>query len=354
VLVVEGLRRVVGSTTIQVDRLVVNTGRVFVLLGPTGTGKSQLLEVIAGFAAAEEGRVLVDSSDVSLAPPDKRNLSILFQQPFLFPHLSVSQNLMYASRDSARLERLVRLLRLQEHLNKPVTVLSGGEQQLVGIGRALMAAPRVLLLDEAFSAIDPLYRREVRAVFQQVQREFSLTCLLVTHSFEDALYLGDQVGVMMDGRIVQQGLPAEVFQSPSTPEVASFLGAENLFLGSFQRTESGNSEPNGEFRAQFRCQQTVIEVLAGSEGPGYVLIHPSDITLSVLRPAQSSALNNLHGRIAEVSSLGAVSQVRVQVGELLFSLVVTRQSCEALSLEPDNPVYISFKAAAVKTYPSPG
>lgn len=345
-LVVEGLTRSFSQLSLEIPRLRLEKGRIFVLLGPTGAGKSRFLELLAGFSEPDQGSVTVDGVEVMGQPPDQRRISIVFQEATLFPHLNVRQNILYSGKDQILFQQLVTLLDLEAHLSKPVHVLSGGERQLVAIARALMVRPLVLLLDEPFSAIDPQSRRRVVEAVRRAHQELHITSLMVTHNFEEALYLGTELGILMGGKLVQVGPPDEVFLRPADPVIAKFLGLQNLFAGHFER--KADAETPAPFPALFKSPPAVLHVLADHEGPGYVLIHPREITLS-LEPTCSSALNQLRGKIQEISSGSATAEMRVDAG-LIFKVFITHQSLLQLRLVKGSEVYLTFKASSARTY----
>ncbi len=346
-LAVEGLRRPLADFAIEVPELRVSSGETFALLGPTGAGKSRFLEVVAGFAAPSSGRILVGGVDVTRLAPEKRQISILFQEAFLFPHLDVAGNLRFAGGPPALYDQLVDLLGLEPLLGKPVAVLSGGERQLTALARGLMAQPQALLLDEAFSAIDPQSRKKVLEAFRRVQDRFRITTLAVTHNFEEALSVASRLGIMLAGKLVQSGPPQEVFAHPATPEIARFLGAENLFAGTIRRLQPG-SPSEGPFPALFRTGRVELHIMAEREGSGYVLVHPYDIT--VLRaPQESSALNQLPGTVREISLAGGLAQLAIDAGEE-FRVSITPQSCRDLGLTAGSELCLSFKASAVRVF----
>ena len=345
-LVIESLRRVFPQFSLEVPSLSLEKGELFILLGPSGAGKSRFLEILAGFSLPDEGRILVEGVDVTHQRPDQRRISILFQEAELFPHLSVRQNILYGSKDPILLGKLSSLLGLDPHLSKSVGILSGGERQLVALARALMVRPRVLLLDEPFSSIDPQQRQMVIEATRRVHQEFKITSIVVTHNFEEGLYLGHRLGILMDGKLVQVGTPQEVFLQPADPPTARFLGSENLFAGHFERKPEATEE--SPFPAIFRADSVSLHVLAEHEGPGFALIHPREITLSV-GPLRSSALNQLKGKILSLSQSGSTVHLRVDAG-LIFRVFITHQSLRQLSLTEGGKVYLTFKASSVRTY----
>ena len=346
-LEVLGFRRQLKYFDLSVPRLKVKKGEVFVLLGPTGAGKSQFFQTLAGLFSPQEGRILVNGKDVSQMPPEQRGISILFQSPHLFPHLSVRENISFGRKDLAFRNKLVALLGLQQILDSELAELSGGQRQLVALTRALMVQPEVLLLDEPFSALDPTNRREVIAGFKRVQTALQTTCLMVTHSFEDSLRVGDRVGVLFQGKLVQTGKPETVFSSPTSPEIAHFLGHDNIFAGRVRQKEQQVRPAPRSFPALFKTGDIDIHVLARAEGKAYALIPPQEITLSTVVPTSTSALNALQGHIRKIRQNGPLCELAVEAG-LPFKVVITPQSLTDLSLREGATVFLIFKASAVQ------
>ena len=355
-LVIEDLKKAFAPFVLEIPRLVVEESETFVLLGPTGSGKSSFLELMAGFSQPDQGKVLVNGSDVSALPADQRRISILFQEAHLFPHLNVGENVCYGANDRVLFNQVVALLGLEHLLSKRASVLSGGERQLVALGRALMVRPQVLLLDEPFSSIDPQSRKSVIEAFRRVHRELQITSLMVTHNFEEGLYLAHRLGIIMKGKIVQTGAPQEVFSKPATVQIARFLGAENLFAGHFEsladsRSPAAESQAGwveDDFPALFRTDSATFHVLTNHEGPGYALIQPQEITLS-LEPMHSSALNQFQGKVENIIPKGSVIELEVNAG-LTFKVFITAQSLHEMQLARGSEIHLGFKASSVKTY----
>lgn len=355
-LVIEELKKALAPFVLEIPRLEIQKGETFVLLGPTGAGKSSFLELLAGFSQPDEGRILVDGSDVTELPPDQRRISILFQEAHLFPHLNVRENIGYGANDTTLFAQVIELLGLEHLLSHEVSVLSGGERQLVALGRALMVRPHILLLDEPFNSIDPQSRKGVIEAFRRVHREIQITSLMVTHNFEEGLQLSDQLGVLMEGKLVQTGAPQEVFSTPASEQIARFLGAENLFAGHFESMvdsessalQSPSPQPEGYFPALFRTDSATLHVLADHEGPGYALIQPKEITLS-LEPMHSSALNQFPGTVEDIIHKGSLIQLKINAG-LAFKVFITSQSLQEMQLVKGSKIHLIFKASSVKTY----
>ncbi|MEO8290892.1 MAG: ABC transporter ATP-binding protein [Gaiellaceae bacterium] len=255
-----GLRKAFGSVT-AVDGvdLRVEPSELLTLLGPSGSGKTTILRMIAGFEAPTAGRVLIDGQDVSALSPAERGVGFVFQHYALFPHMSVADNIAYPLRmrrvpkrdRRARVEHALGLVRLEGLGDRAPTELSGGQQQRVAFARALVFGPRVLLMDEPLGALDRALRIELQDELRRIHRETGVTVLHVTHDEEEALILSDRVGVLRDGRLLQEGTPRELFERPADAFVARFFGECNLLEDSAGRVlvvrpaSVGIGSPNG-------------------------------------------------------------------------------------------------------------
>jgi ABC-type sugar transport system ATPase subunit len=223
-----------GSFRLGPISLALGEGEYLIVLGPSGAGKTVTLETVAGLRAAAAGRIKIAGRDVTRAAPESRRVGMLFQDSLLFPHLSVRQNLAYGAHrqgrarvhaESARLASLLHIERLMERMPRG---LSGGERQRVALGRALASGPDVLLLDEPMAALDPNSREELRRTLLELHRELGTATVHVTHSFAEALALGDRIAVLIDGRLHQVGTPQDVFAHPSSPITARFLRSATI------------------------------------------------------------------------------------------------------------------------------
>ena len=216
--------------------LSVRRGEFLTLLGPSGCGKSTLLRTVAGFEVPTHGRVLIDDHDMAGVPPNRRPVNMVFQRPTLFPHLDVAGNVAFGLRLSKvksaevarRVAEVLSLVRLDGYGRRRAHELSGGQQQRVALARALVNQPTVLLLDEPLSALDLRIRLEMEVELRRVHRESGATFIYVTHDQREALALSDRIAVLDRGTILQAGTPAEVFDEPRSPFVASFVGAANV------------------------------------------------------------------------------------------------------------------------------
>ena len=232
-------KRYGAATAVDGVTLHIPGGVYCCLLGPSGCGKTTTLRMIAGHETVSEGDVLVDGRNVTDAPPAGRGTAMMFQSYALFPHRNCLDNVAFGlkmrgvgrAERHARARRGLEMVQMQAYADRMPAQLSGGQQQRVALARALLTEPRVLLLDEPLSALDPFLRGRMRAELKRLQRELGLTFVHVTHSQEEAMALADLVVVMEGGRIQQAAAPREVFDSPATAFVARFIGGHNVLRG---------------------------------------------------------------------------------------------------------------------------
>jgi molybdopterin-binding protein len=323
-------------------------GEYFVILGPTGAGKTVLLETIAGLYHPHKGQVLLDGDDITALPPERRGIGFVYQDYMLFPHMSVAKNIAFGlvqqGLDHKTAEERVRvfsqLLGVDHLLHRSPRTLSGGERQRASLARALVVEPQLLLLDEPLSALDPGTREGLQRELARVHRELGTTTLHVTHDFEEAIALGECVAVMNNGQVVQVGSPEDIFRKPNSEFVAHFVGMRNVFRGEI-RAQDGRHKV-------LRQAEVDMAVATDLLGDGHGSIRPEDILIS-REPLRSSALNCFPGCIAEIDNRGAIVYVTVHVPPD-FVCMITRRSLEEMALETGQEVYITFKASAVHVF----
>jgi len=234
---VRGLTIAVGNFRIDHLDLILQEGGYNVLLGPTGSGKTLVLESVIGLRNFQSGEIMVGGKEIQNLPPERRGISYLPQDLALFPHLTVRENLLYGLRAQKRsseenenhLRRLIDTLKIGHLLDRYPPGLSGGEKQRVALGRALAPSPRLLLLDEPLAALDPGLKSEIQQLLISLHRSLQFTALHVTHDLQEAYLLGDTITVLIAGKVEQRGKREEVFFRPKTTGVAQFLGLQNLF-----------------------------------------------------------------------------------------------------------------------------
>jgi ABC-type Fe3+/spermidine/putrescine transport system ATPase subunit len=242
-LVLDRLAKSFASRVLDGLSLAVERGEVVALLGPSGSGKTTALRLVAGFESPDPGggRILLDGQDVSPLPPARRNFGMVFQHYALFPHLTVGENVAFGLEGRRLARELVRervaaalaLVDLPGFEGRRIGQISGGQQQRVALARALAPEPRVLLLDEPLSNLDPALRERTRRELRRAIRRVGITTLLVTHEQEEAFHLGDRVAVLEGGVLHQVGRPEELYDRPATRFVATFVGRASVLAGTF-------------------------------------------------------------------------------------------------------------------------
>ncbi len=322
--------------------LALEVDRTVALVGPSGAGKTSVLKAISGLASPPRGRIALDGdvwldSDRRLfRKPDERRVGLVFQEYALFPHLTVRQNVAYAGKD--RVDEYLERFRIAHLADARPASLSGGERQRVALARALARRPGVILLDEPLSALDAHTKGTVRAELQELLRELALPVILVTHDFEDAAALADQVGVIVAGQLRQLAAPDELVDRPADAFVASFTGA-NLIRGKARRLDD---------------DMTLVELETGElvystdQGEGHVgvVVYPWEVSIGRLRH-EDSAMNLIQGDIRSVAAVG--NRVRVRVGPITAE--VTALSAEKLELARGGTVFATFKATGTRLVP---
>jgi spermidine/putrescine transport system ATP-binding protein len=301
----------------------IRKGEVFSLLGPSGCGKTTLLRMAAGFEFPDAGRVLLNGNDITHTPSNERPVNTVFQNYALFPHLSVRDNIAFGPRATKRhdlladVDRMLKLVKLEGHADKKPAQLSGGMKQRVAIARALINKPEVLLLDEPLAALDLKLRQHMLAELHNLHCEVGTTFVFVTHDQTEAIGLSDRIAVMNEGRIEQLGTPREIYDSPRTDFVASFIGDTNFLSGTVRFCHDA---PNGEWLCTLDVP-TLGEVTAravDSMAAGAKVrlsVRPEDWWVAADGSSRASGMNSMRGRVDEVLYLGAVTRFTLAVGE---------------------------------------
>jgi ABC-type sulfate/molybdate transport systems ATPase subunit len=322
--------------------LALEVGRTVALVGPSGAGKTSVLRAIAGLVRPPRGRIALgedvwlDSERRLFRKPDERRVGLVFQEYALFPHLTVRQNVAYAGKD--RVDEYLERFRISHLAGVKPTALSGGERQRVALARALARNPGVILLHEPLAALDAHTKATVRAELQELLHELALPTILVSHDFEDAAALADQVGVLVEGRLRQFATPGELVDRPADPFVAAFTGA-NLLRGNARRLDDDLT------LIQLESGELVYSTDWG-EGEVGVVVYPWEVSIGRLHQ-EDSAMNVVQGEIRSVVAVG--NRVRVRVGPITGE--VTASSADKLELDRGGTAFATFKATGTRLVP---
>jgi len=314
-LQVRSIAKRFGSFEMSNVNLTINDGEYFVLLGPSGVGKTVLMEIIAGLIRPDEGRILWDGEDIASRPPEADYA--------LFPHLTVKQNIAFgleaAGAGTEKIHRqqttLSEILHIERLLDRYPATMSGGEKQRVALARALAVEPRLLLLDE------PL----------------GVGVLHITHDPLEAIALGDHIGVMLDGTIRQVARACEIFRRPCDLDVARFLGMRNILH--VDRVQGD---------ACLVCGQKIF-ASAADDSTRHIWVKPEEILLSS-GPFDSSARNQFKCRVSEITPQDTLLAVQVDVGEMTLTALITHRSFDELGITEGSEVWITFKSSAVHCF----
>jgi putrescine transport system ATP-binding protein len=305
----------------------IRRGEIFCLLGGSGSGKTTLLRMLAGFESPSSGSILIDGVDMSAIPPYERPVNMMFQSYALFPHMSVEKNVAFGleqerlSRDAIRRQvgEILEIVKMGALGTRKPHQLSGGQRQRVALARALVKRPKLLLLDEPLAALDKKLREHTQFELLNIQQRLGVTFVVVTHDQEEAMTLGQRLGVMNHGRIAQVGTPADIYESPATRFVADFIGSVNMFEGKV--SDEGTDFVRiscGELGCQVRAERTVTCARGATV---WTAIRPEKITIGRQPPAADSGTdeNAVAGTVREIAYMGDMSIYLVQIdsGKLL-------------------------------------
>jgi molybdate transport system ATP-binding protein len=314
----------------------------FALVGPSGAGKTTVLRALAGLITPDAGTITVggdvwfDGARGIDVPPERRSVGLVFQDYALFPHMTVADNVGYGGR--SRVIELLESFGIAHLERERPGDLSGGERQRVALARALARNPDVLLLDEPLAALDAHTRASVRGELREILERLALPTLVVTHDFQDATALAERVGVIVEGKLVQEGAPADLLAEPATRFVADFTGG-NLIPGHARTTGDDLTE------VLLDDGTRVISTDVG-EGRVGIVVYPWEVTVARSAPVDS-AQNHIRGSIATL--VPVANRMRVRVGPLTAE--ITAASAQRLALRPGDVVVASFKASGTRLVP---
>ena len=299
----------------------IRRGEIFCLLGGSGSGKTTLLRMLAGFERPSAGSILIDGADMSAIPPYERPVNMMFQSYALFPHMSVEKNVAFGleqehlGRDAIRRQvgEILDIVKMGAFGARKPHQLSGGQRQRVALARALVKRPKLLLLDEPLAALDKKLREHTQFELLNIQQRLGVTFIVVTHDQEEAMTLGQRLGVMNHGRIAQVGTPSDIYESPATRFVADFIGSVNMFEGQV-------SDEGADFVrihcAELGCQVRAERALGCTRGATvWTAIRPEKINLSRQNASDADAAgeNAVRGTVREIAYLGDMSVYLVQI-----------------------------------------
>ena len=302
----------------------IEKGEIFALLGSSGCGKSTLLRMLAGFEKPTAGQIVLEGQDIVGLAPYERPINMMFQSYALFPHLSVWDNVAFGLRRDhlpkaeieERVARMLDLVQLKAYAKRHPHQLSGGQQQRVALARSLAKRPRLLLLDEPLGALDKKLRERTQLELVGIIEQVGVTCVMVTHDQEEAMTVATRIGVMSEGRILQVGRPADIYETPNCRFVADFIGSVNTFRGTIEI-----DEPDHVVIASAQCRHYVSHGITGNLGMAVdVAVRPEKMTIQVTPPRDEErespaqvGFNVVQGVIENLAYLGSLTTYHVKL-----------------------------------------
>lgn len=337
-----------------IDDLTLNIYRkeFFALLGPSGCGKTTLMRMLAGFEAPTSGTILLDGVDIAPIPPNKRATNMMFQSYALFPHLSVWDNIAFGLKRSdmpkekipARVEEMLRLVRLEKFAKRKPHQISGGQRQRVALARSLAKAPKLLLLDEPLGALDKKLRQDTQFELMDIQEKTGTTFVIVTHDQEEAMTVASRVAVMDHGRMIQVDTPDRIYETPNSVYVADFIGDVNIVEGTASASGDGKVSISWA-EAQPQISASMAEAVA----PGtkvHFAIRPEKVAIASERP--EGRANVIEGTVHDIAYLGNISTYKVEVagGRMIKAQVANERRLSRRDISWDDKVWLSFTDTA--------
>lgn len=309
--------------------LTVDSGSMTALLGPSGAGKTTTMKLIAGLLTPDAGEISLDGRPITALPPERREVAMVFQDPLLFPHLTVAQNVGFglrmrglpAAEIAVAVARMLDRVRLADLGERRPSQISGGQQQRAALARALILRPKLLLLDEPLSNLDPNLRDEMRQLIQGLQRETGVTTLVITHDQAEAVALADRIALLFDGRVAQHDRPEAFYRRPASQAVARFFGGVNFIPG---------SASGGRFHSALG---PLILPDGAPEGDHLLTFRPEALRLG---PGE----NSREARVTTVTFLGTQTRVALEVAGIALQALTTPDA--ARSLQPGDRITIAL------------
>jgi ABC-type sugar transport system ATPase subunit len=347
---IKNLSLQLGNFSLEDINLTINDNEYFVILGPTGAGKTVLLECIAGLHHIKQGEIWVAHSDVTRLTPEERNVGYVPQDYVLFPFLSVAENIAFGLKQTKyskteiqkRVGTLAHLVGISHLLNRDTHSLSGGEKQRVSLARALAPAPKILLLDEPLSSLDLQTSKYLRLELQRLHQELGVTTLHITHNQMEAEEIADRIAILNKGRLEQIGQPQEVFFYPESEIVSDFIGALNIL-------ECNHCHTLGQGLMEVDCGGMRIVLPHDGDPVQRIALFPRDIYISDT-PPPGPQVNRFKGIITSIKSISATVRLKIKVGENTLQAEMPHDIFEDMDLTVGKEVFLILKLRRIKVF----
>lgn len=347
---IKNLSLQLGNFSLKDINLTIGDKEYFVILGPTGAGKTVLLECVAGLHHIKHGEIWMEQDEVTHLTPEERNIGYVPQDYVLFPFLNVIDNIAFGLRETKcsktdigeKVQALANLMGISHLLYRDTHSLSGGEKQRVALARALAPSPKILLLDEPLSGLDLRTSKYLRPELLQIHRELGVTTLHITHDQMEAEEMADRIAILNAGRLEQVGRPREVFFYPESETVSDFIGALNILSCDYCRTL-------GQGLMEVNCNGLRIILPHDGDSVQRIALFPRDIYISDTQPP-GPLVNRFKGIITNIESSGAIVRIEVKVGENTLRAEMPRDIFKDMDLTVDKEVFLILKLRRIRVY----
>jgi molybdate transport system ATP-binding protein len=344
-LTVSALTSSAGTFTLGPIDLAVPAGRVLALLGPSGAGKTMLLETIAGLRAQQSGQIGLDGTDLTTLPPERRRVGLVFQDAALFPHMTVRENVRFGPRASGKpyasgVGHLLHQLGISDLADRSPRSLSGGEGQRVALARALAIRPRLLLLDEPLSALDQPTREDLRTLLQHLLADLDIPAIHVTHDRDEALTIGDDLALIVAGQLRQTGPVAQVTAYPADPDTARLLGWSQL--------DPGTATSGTVCAGDLVLPDTTPPAF---HGPVHIYYRPEDVLLGP-PPADAPAGATITAHIQQITPTRPLARISLASRPPVTALILHRD-LQQLHLQPGTMTQATLPPGCIRIFPAP-
>lgn len=341
-----------GEFFLKDINLTIGDGEYFVILGPTGAGKTILIECVAGLHRIRKGEIRIDGKDTTYLAPEERSIGYVPQDYVLFPFLNVADNIAFGLRQAKypkayieeKVETLVNLMGVSHLLHRDTRSLSGGEKQRVALARALALSPAVLLLDEPLSSLDLQTSKYLRLELRRIHKELGVTTLHITHNHVEAEEMADRIAILNMGKLEQVGNPDEVFFYPENKIVADFTGAPNILDCDYCRTL-------GQGLVEAGCGRLRIILPHDGDRVQRIALFPRDIYISDTQPP-GPQVNRFKGTITNIKLSGATVRLEVKVGENALQTEMPHDIYKDMDLKVGKEVFLIFKLRRIRVFES--
>ncbi|MDX9746247.1 MAG: ABC transporter ATP-binding protein [Syntrophales bacterium] len=337
-----------GKFTLRNFNLRIREGEYFVILGPTGAGKTVILEAIAGLCRIRRGEIFINGENATQMPPEQRRIAYVPQDYALFPFLNVRENIRFGLKKSGQtssesertVRRLAHMLGIAQLLDRQVGNLSGGEKQRVSLARALATSPRILLLDEPLSSLDVSTAKYLRLELRRFHEELGITTIHVTHNLMEAEELADRIAIIDGGNLEQVGAREEIFLAPCNETVSNFIGAPNILT-----CERCNDLGHGLIEAV--CGRMPIILPNEGREVRKIALFPRDIYVSAINPPGPS-LNRFQGVVMDIRPFSSLARLKVKVGDNILLAEMPRAALEEMAITVGQDVHLIMKIRGIR------